>query len=35
MCEAVAADYDGDQTRNLRNGAREKALDGVEAGVEG
>ena len=32
--EAVAADDDRDQTRHLRDGAGEKALDGVETGVE-
>ena len=32
--EAVAADHDCNQTCNLRDGAGEKALDGVKAGVE-
>jgi hypothetical protein len=33
--EAVAADHDCHQTRNLRNGACEKALDRRKTGVEG
>ena len=33
--EAIAADHDCNQTCNLRNGASEKGLDGVKAGVEG
>src|ERR1019366_7820098 len=32
--EAIAADDNGDQTSNLRNGAGEEGLDGVKAGVE-
>ena len=32
--EAVAADHDCNQTGNLRDGAGEKALDGVKARVE-
>src|SRR6266705_3146706 len=32
--EAVAADHNCNQTCNLRNGASEKTLVGVEAGVE-
>ena len=32
--ETVPADHDRNQTCNLRNGAGEKALYGVEAGVE-
>ncbi len=32
--EAIAADHDGDETRDLRNRAREKALNGGKAGVE-
>ena len=34
MRESVAADHDCNQTCNLRDGAGEKALDGVKAGVE-
>jgi len=32
--EPVPADHDGNQACDLRNGAREKALDGGKAGVE-
>jgi len=32
--EAVPTDHDRNQTCNLRDGAGEKALDGVEAGIE-
>jgi hypothetical protein len=34
VCEAVAADHDCNQTGNLRDGAGEKGLDGVKAGIE-
>ncbi len=34
MRESVAADHDCNQTGNLRDGAGEKALDGVKARVE-
>jgi hypothetical protein len=34
MRESVAADHDCDQTCNLRDGAGEKALDGVKSRVE-
>ena len=33
--EAIAADDNRDQTCNLRDGACEKSLDSVKAGVEG
>jgi len=35
MREAIAADDDGDQARNLRHGAGEECLQRVKAGVEG
>ena len=35
MREAVAADHDCYETCNFRDRPGEKALDGVEAGVEG
>ena len=35
MRESVAADHDCNQTGNLRDGAGEKSLDSVKAGVEG
>ncbi|MGC2793603.1 MAG: hypothetical protein WA899_16380, partial [Candidatus Sulfotelmatobacter sp.] len=34
VCETIAADYDGNQTCNLRNRAGEEALDGGKASVE-
>ena len=34
VSETVAADHDRDQTCNLRDGAGEKALDCVKAGIE-
>ncbi len=33
--ESVASDHDCDQTRNFRDSSGKKALDGIEAGVEG